>query len=123
MATGTLNNQNATLCINTAQEIQVGTYNGKPLYRKFFTKSMDGVTVNMPTPIGSLPDATHAYIDITNSYFQGENGNRLSPYLTPSDVEGWITYFRAAGKSVMIRSYFQDVSTGTFYVAALYTKT
>jgi len=123
MAAGTITNQNATLCIDTTNEVQVGYYNGKPLYRKYFTGSLSNITRDTLAQIGTVSDATFTWIDVANSFFQGANNNKLPPYINADASEGWIVYYRNAGKSIMIRSYFPETASGTFYVAALYTKT
>lgn len=103
--------------INTSTDTLVGTYNGKPLYRRYYT----GTDASNGThALGTLPaGAATAWIDVSNSYFVGANGNALPMY--GIDDEGWFAYIRKSGNAVMVNSLFTGSASGTFYVAVLYT--
>ena len=106
-------------CINTSEVIQVGWYNGKPLYRKY--------VIAHPTQTGitsyQFDAVTFGYIDAENSYAVATNGNVLPMYYA-SATEGWYAYFRRTNNAVGLNCFFSDPSALTgFYIAVLYTTT
>lgn len=116
---GTLHNPNSSININTTSAVPVGTFNGKPLYRKTFIGHTTTAGISI---IGNIADATLAYIDSANTFAIGTNGNILPIYYV-SNTEGWFAYVRS-DKAICVRVIF-DPPTGIsdYYVSVLYTTT
>lgn len=110
---------------DTEKEVEIGVYNGKPVYRKYFTIHVTTVDRFYYQPITDcIPD----YEKILNHKMYTTSGNLLNAIYANQgnqDVQDWMCYFVNAGGNVITvsRSLSQPEIDADFVFMAEYTKT
>lgn len=110
---------------DTENEVEIGVYNGKPVYRKYFTIH---VTTTNGLYTQAITDLIPDYEEILNHKMYTTSGNLLNAIYANQgtlDTQDWMCYFVNVGGNIISisRSTSQPELDNDFSFMAEYTKT